>query len=279
MNELPIGIFDSGIGGLTVLRALHARLPAESFLYLGDTARVPYGTKSPETVIRYSLRVADHLVRGGIKMLVVACNTASAHAMDALRERYPDLPLVGVVEPGAEAALAASPRRHIAVLATEGTIRSGAYRRALEQQDAALTSPAAGAGAEVPPGVVIEEQACPLFVPLAEEGLGDDPIADLAAQRYLQRLAGSGIDTAILGCTHYPLLMPAIARVLPGVTLVDSARTTAEAVAGLLTGRKLLSAGSPATTRYLLTDVSPRFAEVGARFLGRPVDPIELVDV
>lgn len=260
----PIGIFDSGIGGLTVLRALRDRLPSENFVYLGDTARVPYGTKSPETVIRYSLLIAAYLRSQGIKFLVVACNTASAHAMDALRTAHADLPLLGVVEPGAEAAMAASKNQKIAVLATEGTIRSGAYQKALRQRGA----------------TEVIGQACALFVPLAEEGWNDDEVARLVAERYLGGVRVSGVDTAILGCTHYPLLKKTLSHVLAGITLVDSAFTTAEAVAAELAMRNLANA-SPAkgSTRYLLTDGNSRFAEVGARFLGEPLASVEIVDL
>jgi glutamate racemase len=265
MNEdHPIGIFDSGIGGLTVLRALHARLPHENYVYLGDTARVPYGSKSPETVIRYSLRVADYLRGLPIKLLVVACNTASAHGLAALRETHPDLPIVGVVEPGAQAAYAASRNGRVAVLATEGTIRSGAYTRAL----AALG------------GVETFGQACPLFVPLAEEGMGDDPITDQIAERYLSGLRKLKVDTAILACTHYPMLMPSLVRVMgPDIVLVDSAATTAVAVETLLAERRAARDAGNASTRYLLTDVAGHFVSVGEQFLGRPMGDVELVDI
>lgn len=262
--QAPVGIFDSGIGGLTVLAALRERLPAENFIYLGDTARVPYGTKSPETVIRYSLTIANYLRGEGIKLLVVACNTASAHAMPALRDAFPDLPIVGVVEPGAAAAVAASAAKRIAVLATEGTVRSGAYQRALEAHG---VTGAVG-------------RACPLFVPLAEEGWGDDQVAELVARRYLEGLAAQGVDTAILGCTHYPLLKGTIARVLgPGVALVDSAHTTAEAVAARLAEQGLARSEGSGAVRYLLTDGNVRFADVGARFLGHGLGEIEIIDL
>jgi glutamate racemase len=259
----PIGIFDSGIGGLTVLAALQQRLPRENFIYFGDTARVPYGTKSPETVVRYSLNIARYLEGLNIKLLVVACNTASAHAMDALRAAYPALPIIGVVEPGAAAAVAGSRGGKIAVLATEGTVRSGAYQRALRARG----------------GEAVETRACGLFVPLAEEGWGDDPVAEQVARRYLGDLTADRVDTVILGCTHYPLLKATIARVLgPRVALIDSAATTAEAVAAELAARALENPG-PGGSRYLLTDGNSRFGEVGARFLGASLGDIEIVDL
>jgi len=277
-----IGVFDSGVGGLTVLRALRAELPGESFLYLGDTARLPYGTKSAHTVVRYALQAAEELVERGIKCLVVACNTASASALPAMRERFGGLPVIGVIEPGAAAAVQASRSGRIAVLATEGTIRGGAYTRAIGalRADAQVT------------GV-----ACALFVALAEEGWVDGPVADAAAGRYLTPLGaapgaspgaagGAPPDTLVLGCTHFPVLEPVIARAIgqvigPGVCIVDSAATTAAAVRTELAARGLLApAGSPATLGFLATDGPARFAAVGARFLGEPirVDDVELID-
>ncbi len=264
-HQAPIGIFDSGIGGLTVLRALRERLPEESFIYFGDTARVPYGVKSPDTVIRYSVRISEYLQTAGVKLLVVACNTASAHALAALQAHSPHLPVVGVVEPGARAARAVSRSRRIAVLATEGTIRSGAYRKALEEQGS----------------VEVVDRACPLFVPLAEEGWTDDEVTFMVADRYLAEVRGAGVDTAILGCTHYPLLKTAIARALgETIALVDSAVTTADAVARRLAELELEApAESRGTTRFLLTDVAGRFGAIGERFLGEPLERIELVDL
>jgi glutamate racemase len=262
-SAAPIGIFDSGIGGLTVLRALLERLPHEDFLYFGDTARVPYGTKSPETVLRYSLRIVEFLRNRGVKLLVVACNTASAHALERLAEAHRDLPMVGVIEPGAQAAFHVSAGKRVAVLATEGTIRSGAYRRALETLGS----------------VHVIDQACPLFVPLAEEGWTDDEVTRLVAERYLTPVLAKEVDTAILGCTHYPLLKPLLHQVLgDGVRLVDSAETTAATVEKLLAERNLAACGRGGA-RYLLTDTANRFVEVGARFLGRPLLDLEWVDL
>lgn len=267
--ELPVGVFDSGVGGLTVLRALQTSLPAERFLYLGDTARLPYGTKSAATIIRYSLQAAAHLVESGIKCLVVACNTASAAALDVLRAEYPDLPIVGVIEPGAAAGCMASVNGRIAVIATEGTVQGGAYQRAI---------------ARLRPEAVVVARACPLFVSLAEEGWTHGPIVEAIARRYLEDVfAGSAApDTLLLGCTHFPVLRAALQSVLsPSVTIVDSADTTAAAVAALLLERGLL-AGPAAVpgARFLATDGRERFARVAAYFLDKPIaaDSVELID-
>lgn len=262
--QRPIGVFDSGVGGLTVLSALRQRLPSEDLVYLGDTARVPYGTRSPETVINYSRRVASRLVREDIKALVIACNTATAHALEALQEAGAriGLPVIGVIGPGVQAALAASRGGTIAVLGTEGTIRAGRYQQALERSGAASVG-----------------QACSLLVPLAEEGWTSGEIAQAVADRYLATLQGQ-VDTAILGCTHFPLLREAIQAALPGVALVDSAETTAEAVAEILAQAGLLQAPrAPAPTRFLVTDNLERFVTVGHRFLGHAPDPVTLVDL
>ena len=262
--ERPIGVFDSGVGGLTVLSALRQRLPSEDLVYLGDTARVPYGTRSPETVINYSQRVASRLVREDIKALVIACNTATAHALEALQEAGAriGLPVIGVIEPGVQAALAASRGGTVAVLGTEGTIRAGRYQQALERAGTASIG-----------------QACSLLVPLAEEGWTTGQVAEAVAQRYLAPLQGQ-VDTAILGCTHFPLLREVIQAALPGVVLVDSAETTAEAVAGILAKQGLLQAPrAPAPTRFLVTDNLERFVTVGHRFLGHAPDPVTLVDL
>jgi glutamate racemase len=266
-HESPIGVFDSGVGGLTVLRALLAALPREDFLYLGDTARLPYGTKSAGTVARYSVRAAESLVARGIKSLVVACNTASATALPALRERFPDLPVIGVIEPGARAACEASASGRIAVLATEGTVQGGAYQRAIHavRADAHVT-----------------QVACQVFVALAEEGWSEGEAVDAVTERYLAHL-DARIDTVVLGCTHFPLLAAAISRQL-GVTrrVVDSAATTARAAADLMAQHALATNRSrDGTLRLLATDSAERFARVGARFLGasiasRAVEAIDL---
>lgn len=275
MAERPIGVFDSGVGGLTVLDALRRRLPDEEFVYLGDTARLPYGSKSPETVRRYARQAAGKLVARGVKLLVIACNTASAVAVEDLREAFAPLPVIGVIEPGAEAACAATQTGHVLVTGTEGTIMGGAYQRAL------LTRR---------PQLRIEAVACPLFVALAEEGWIDGPIAESVARRYLElELAGpdrTRVDTIVLGCTHFPVLREVLARVCgPGVTLVDSAETTASAVARALEHAQLRRPAAEQAAcervRFLATDAPARFARVGAVFLGHPirVDDVELVDL
>jgi glutamate racemase len=276
----PIGVFDSGVGGLTVLRALIAQLPAEDFVYLGDTARLPYGTKSAGTVVRYALQAADALVERGVKALIVACNTASAVALPALAARHAELPVIGVVEPGAAAAVAASPGGRIAVIGTQATVRGGAYARAI---------------AALRPAAQVRALACQLFVALAEEGWTEGEVARAVAQRYLRPLFDSGAathapaDTLVLGCTHFPLLLPVIREVVgPAVAIVDSAATTAQAAHRELGSRGLLrdATADRATPRagtlsFLATDAAAQFAQVGGRFLARRIAPeaVDLVDL
>ena len=256
-----IGIFDSGVGGLTVQKAIFARLPGLDTVYLGDTARVPYGSKSPEVVTQYSLRNARFLVARDIELLVVACNTASAVALPALREQLA-IPVLGVVEPGARVAARASRSGRIGVIGTASTVASGAYQRALR---------AARPDAEV------VAAPCPLFVPLAEEGWTDpeDEVVRLVARRYLAPFREAGVDTLVLGCTHYPLLKGAIGRELPGVTLVDSA----DAIAAEVSERLRASGAGPVQHRFFVTDTPARFLSVAERFLGRPVTAAEQVDI
>src|ERR1700689_412223 len=280
----PIGVFDSGGGGLTVLRALRDQLPHEQFIYLGDTARLPYGTKSAESVVRYALQAAAAVIERRVKTLIVACNTASAVALPALRARHAELPVIGVVEPGAEAAVAATRSGCIAVIGTEATVRGGAYQRAIAQRR---------------PDARVHALACQLFVALAEEGWTRGEVARATAQRYLEPLFGpaqepSGSarpDTLVLGCTHFPVLRAVIREVVgEQVSIVDSAATTARAVHALLRARGLLHAneaalgaqrGEPAWSRFLATDGVPRFAAIGGRFLGRDIDcqEVELIDL
>jgi len=266
-NDGPIGVFDSGIGGLTVLKEIARALPAEKTIYLGDTARVPYGGKSKETVVRYSREVAGFLAGFDVKMLVVACNTASAFAVDALAAELP-VPVVGVIEPGARAAARATATGKVAVTGTEGTIRSGAYTRAIK---AASES------------VEIFTAACPLFVPLVEEGWTDDEVTRLVAERYLGGLRDAGVDTVVLGCTHYPLLKKTISTVMgPGVTLIDSAEATASEGARVLAEKGLARPGATEQTpdrRFFVTDSPERFVKVGGVFFGPGLERAELAEV
>lgn len=264
LARAPIGVFDSGLGGLTVLRALHERLPGEDLLYFGDTARVPYGTKGERTVRAFARQDAGLLVARGVKMVVVACNTASAFALGHLREVLP-VPVLGVIEPGVRAALAATRGGAIGVIGTSGTIRSGRYQQGLE---------AAG----VAPSRIVAAE-CPLFVPLVEEGLAGHAMTRLAVDEYLGPLRDRGLDTLILGCTHYPLLGADIAAYLgPGVQLVDSAESLATAACGELGTRGLLVGGDRAGgLSFILSDIPWKFAEIGARFLGQPIVEVESV--
>jgi len=249
-----IGIFDSGVGGLTVLRELARALPQEDTIYFGDTARVPYGTKSPDTVIRYSQEIASFLMTRDIKLLVVACNTASAVALPALRRQLP-IPVVGVIEPGARRAVEVTKSGVVGVIGTAGTIRSSAYSRAIKRLN---------------PNISVLAKPCPLFVPLAEEGWTDNEIARLTAHQYLDELRQAGVDSLVLGCTHYPLLKKIIAETMgPQVALVDSAEETARTVAAILQEKKLLRpAAEQGNHHYYVTDVPAGFIRVGNRFLG-----------
>jgi len=261
-----IGVFDSGVGGLTVLARLAEQLPGESVIYLGDTARVPYGTKSAETVVRYARACAAFLCDKGIKLLVVACNTASAHALDILRTEL-DMPVVGVVEPGARAAIRCTRNKRVGVIGTRGTIQSDEYSRVIRSLD---------------PAVRVFTKACPLFVPLAEEGWTDGDVPWGAAQVYLGELLACEVDTLVLGCTHYPLLRNVIGQVMgEGVALVDSAQATAAAVQETLAGIGMLRperTGAFAQQRFFVTDAPESFARVGKRFLGRDIGAVEWVD-
>jgi glutamate racemase len=276
LNNAPIGVFDSGVGGLTVLKALGSELPGETFIYLGDTARLPYGTKSPDTVARYSVQAAEKLRELGIKALVVACNTASAVGLPAIRERMEGIPVIGVIEAGADAACRASKSGHIAVIGTEGTVRGGAYQEAIQRRR---------------PDAKVSARAAQVFVALAEEGMHEGPIAEGVAHHYLDSifdppgaLPGSGAapDTLVLGCTHFPMLAGAIrAAVGSSVRIVDSAATTAKSVREQLAGARLLTGSGRTMVRFLATDGPERFARVGTRFLGQTLAPenVELVDL
>lgn len=264
----PIGVFDSGVGGLTVVRAIQARFPERPVVYLGDTARVPYGPKSPRTVSRFSRECGDFLAEHDIEALVVACNTASAFGLEGLEGRY-DFPVLGVLEPGARAGLERSRGGAIGVLGTVGTVRSGAYDRAITQ---------------ISPGRTVISKPAPLLVPLAEEGLVDHPATALLAHDYLLPLVEGGVDVVILACTHYPLLAPVLARILgPSIELVDSADAVAVALGDLLLSARepvgvegVATVPEPPAHTYFITDSVSRFQEVGARFLGAPLVPVRL---
>jgi glutamate racemase len=269
---LPVGVFDSGVGGLTVLRAMIRRLPHEDMLYLGDTARLPYGTKSSRTVARYAAQAAAKLVEKRIKLLVVACNTASAAALEDLQALWPELPVIGVLDPGARAACAASRNGSIAVIATESTIGNQAYSKAI---------------LGINPQARVSAGACSLFVSLAEEGWLDGPIPEAVAERYLAPLFAEATppkpDCLLLGCTHFPALLSPIRKALGKETrIVDSAETTAAAVEEALRGLGALNPQSePGRTGFMTTDDPQRFARTGAVFLGRPLrmEDIELVNL
>lgn len=270
-SNLPIGIFDSGMGGLTVFKAISRRLPAEDLLYLGDTARLPYGTKARETIIRYTLLASTKLIERGIKMLVVACNTATANALPALRARFAPLPVVGVVEPGARAAISVTKNERILVIATEATIKSCVYTAAIQA---------------LKPTAQITAKACTLFVPMAEEGLMTGCLVEGVAHYYLDdvlNLKDNLPDTMILGCTHFPLLKDALKNVVgPTMTVVDPAATVAETVEAELACQNLLVATERTGQKHFMTtDNQERFARTGSLFLGEELSAsaVELVDL
>ena len=262
-SRAPIGVFDSGLGGLTVARALLQQLPYESLLYVGDTARVPYGSKSPEAVRRYAVQIAEWLVHEGVKAIVVACNTATAHALEYLQDASP-VPVIGVVKPGARAAVRAVPVGRVGVIGTAGTIASGAYERAIH----ALSS-----------SVEVVSQACPLFVPLVEEGWVDHPATHLIVNEYLAPMRAAKVRALVLGCTHYPLLAPLLATAMgTGVQLIDSAAETAAETARMLSAHGLESAARerPAN-RWVASDAPERFLTLGRRFLDGTIASVEHV--
>jgi glutamate racemase len=261
-SSAPVGVFDSGIGGLTVAQEVIRQLPHESVIYFGDTARVPYGPKSPETVRRYSREIAGFLREQGVKSIVIACNTATAHALGALREEM-DMPVIGVVEPGARAAVAATTRGHVGVIGTVGTVKSGAYERAIRALD---------------PDMLVTARACPLFVPLVEEGWTDHEATRLIAREYLQPMIDAEIDTLVLGCTHYPLLKALLAEVLgPDVKLIDSAEETAAETARTLATANLAAAlDAEPTYRFIASDDPLQFLQLGQRFLGGTMEGVEI---
>ncbi len=256
-DERPIGVFDSGVGGLTVFREISRLLPGQPLIYLGDSARVPYGTKSAATIIRYSLEAAQHLAERDVKMMVVACNTATAAALPTLQARL-SIPVVGVIEPGARAAVATTSGK-IGVIATEGTVKSQAYSRAIHA---------------LRPDVEVIESAAPLFVPLAEEGWANTHVAREVAEIYLSPLIDAGIDTLVLGCTHYPILRGTIEKVVGDrVRIVDSAETTAALVKSLI-GKS--PTGTP-EHHFLVTDAEDRFRRIAGAFLEQEIGKLELI--
>lgn len=262
-RDLPIGVFDSGLGGLTVLREISRRLPRESLVYLGDTARVPYGIKSETTILRYTREAVAELVHRGIKMLVVACNTASAVALEALRAEL-NVPVIGVIEPGAAAAVAKT-RGRVGVIATEATIRSHAYRDAITA---------------IAPETFVAETACPLFVPIVEEGWANTRVCREVAEAYLEPILDERIDTLVLACTHYPILRPTLRTVAgPGIEIVDSAEATAGRVELELRRRSLVSSFRAHEPTFLLTDDTRRFERIAATFLDHPPGRLELVEL
>lgn len=262
-SSRAIGIFDSGVGGLTVHAALRRLLPGERLVYLGDTARVPYGSRSPAVITRYALNNGRFLAQHDLKLLVVACNTVSATALPPLAAALP-IPILGMVQPGVEAALATG-ARHIGVIGTPSTIRSHAYQGALET---------------LRPGIRVSALACNLFVPLAEEGWVSGDVPRAVATRYLSALRDAEVEALVLACTHYPLLRSVIAEVMgPKVVLVDSAEASAAAAAKLLGESRLLASGGAGSERFFVTNLSEQFGAVAARFLGRPIEAPEVVDI
>ena len=263
-SSAPIGIFDSGIGGLTVLKEMRRDFPSEDIVYFGDTARVPYGTKSKETITRFSLDNIRFLKNFDVKIVVVACNTASSLALEAMKENF-SLPIIGVIEPGARAALAATKNRRIGVIGTKATIGSGAYEACLKRMDGKIK---------------VYSEACPLFVPLAEEGWVEGEIVSDVARTYLEGLKSFGIDTLILGCTHYPLLAGVIQKIIgENVRLVNSAEETSKEAKKMLLEMKLLNDGTKKSPqlRFYVSDEPEPFRALGERFLGQPIHSVAKV--
>lgn len=260
-SAAPIGVFDSGLGGLTVAHAIMRQLPAESLIYFGDTARVPYGPKSPDTVRRYSHEISAFLLEQGVKAIVVACNTATAHALPMLRDEL-DVPVIGVVEPGARAAVRATRSGHIGVIGTTGTIRSQAYVRAIHAEN---------------PDVRVTALACPLFVPLVEEGWTNHEATHLVAEEYLAPFVKDAIDTLVLGCTHYPLLKPLIGEIVGrSVRLIDSAEETAADTRRMLAANELMATEGEGEYRFIASDDPQQFLTLGRRFLGSAIERVEV---
>ncbi|MFH1652451.1 MAG: glutamate racemase [Pseudomonadota bacterium] len=263
-DNRPIGIFDSGIGGLTVFKAIREALPKESLIYLGDTARLPYGTKSEETVTRYAIQNANFLIKRDVKAIVVACNTASAYALSKLRSTV-GVPVLGVVEPGSKEGTKATKNKRIGVIATAATVESRAYHVAIQNID---------------PEIVVQSKSCGLFVPIVEEGMEESHIARLAVEEYLRELCDSGIDTLVLGCTHYPLLKGMISEMFgEKIMLVDSAFATARELNEMFVSGKLLSSECETSDVICVTDLTTHFEMVAKRLLGKPHQKLTKVDL
>ncbi|KLT72557.1 glutamate racemase [Neisseria arctica] len=264
-KQRPIGVFDSGVGGLTNVRALMERLPMENIVYFGDTARVPYGVKSRSTIESFTAQIVDFLLQNDVKALVIACNTIAAVAGQKVRTMAGNMPVLDVITAGAEAALNTTQTNYIGVIATSTTVNSNAYARAIHSCNADTR---------------VQSQAAPLLVPLVEEGWLDHEVTRLTVREYLKPLLAEDIDTLVLGCTHYPLLKPLIRREAPGIALVDSAITTAEATARALAEADLLNTDNPAPDyRFYVSDIPLRFRTIGERFLGRSMEQIEMVSL
>lgn len=265
LSECPIGVFDSGVGGLTVVHALRRHLPRENIYYFGDTARVPYGVKSPETIIRFATQIVEFLLEKRVKILIVACNTMAAVASQAIRD-LSSVPVLDVIEAGAQGAARYTRNRRVGVIGTLATVASGAYEQAIRSHDASIQ---------------VRSRACPLFVPLVEEGWLDHAVTRITAEEYLRPLCREGIDTLVLGCTHYPLLKPVL-RAVAGddVELLDSAEAIARETAVVLEAAQLSNPqAGPPEYRFFITDVPQRFQEVGGRFLGRPLEHVSIVSI
>ena len=263
LAQRPIGVFDSGVGGLTNVRALMERLPNESIVYFGDTARVPYGVKSRDTIEAFTAQIVEFLMQNEVKALVIACNTIAAVAGHTVRRLAGNMPVLDVISAGAEAALATSRNHHIGIIATSTTVNANAYARAIHAHN---------------PQARVQSQACPLLVPLVEEGWLDHEVTRLTVREYLKPLLAEDLDTLVLGCTHYPLLKPLLKQEAPNLQLVDSALTTAEATARALEAAGLLHTGSaPADYRFYVSDIPLRFQTIGERFLGRSLEQIEMM--
>ncbi|MFY9176558.1 MAG: glutamate racemase [Caldicoprobacterales bacterium] len=265
MDNRPIGVFDSGLGGLTVVKELMKILPGENLVYFGDTARVPYGTRSNETVIRYSKQCIRFLLSQDVKMIVIACNTVSSISLDIVNKIF-DIPILGVIEPGAKAAAQSTKNKRVGIIGTQATIRSKAYEKALAKHD---------------PEISIFSTPCSLFVPIVEEGWSNTQIALLTAERYLDSMKGNEIDTLLLGCTHFPLLQDTIGKVMgPDVTLVNPAEGTALEVERILRSKNILNLeGNEGTYNFFVSDLGEKFEDIGGQFLGREIKCIQKIDI